>query len=135
MEIYVKPWSRFGRRLAAQKAKERRKRRAKMARVQKIYSLYRRTLSLAETGRKLGFTREWIRNLLEYGHRTKAIAYFGAENKLLIKLFKKIDRAELARDIAAPLPQAEICSKYGIPAVLCEKLARHLAAGRSLDEV
>lgn len=113
----------------------RRRYRAKMRRAEKVFKLFRRTLSLTRTGEKLGVTRERVRQILEFGHRAGAITYFGkVDTRLLAALLAKTDRAELARDLAAQTPD-EVCSKYAIPDSLCYKLRKYAAAGGSLDEL
>lgn len=113
----------------------RRRYRAKMKRAEKVFKLFQRTLSLTKTGEKLGVTRERVRQILEFGHRTGAIAYFGkGDTRRLAALLAKTDRAALARDLAVQTPD-EVCARYGIPDSLCYKLREYAAAGGSIDEL
>jgi len=106
-----------------------------MKRSEKVFKLFQRTLSLTKTGEKLGVTRERVRQILEFGHRTGVITYFGkVDTRRLAALLAKTDRAELARDLAAQT-RDEVCAKYGIPDSLCYKLREYAAAGGSLVEL
>ena len=129
-----KPGKSWKQRLAAQKSR-RRKVHARMdKRVKEIYQIYKRTGSLAKTGKVLSLTRERVRQLLDNGHRTKVIVYIGVDTRRVIALFKKTDRFELIRDLAAQ-PQAEFCSKYGVSKALFHKLQECAASGWNLAEV
>lgn len=109
--------------------------RARMKRAEKVFKLFQRTLSLTKTGEKLGLCRESVRQLLQFGHRTGVITFFGkVDTRRLAALLAKADRAALARDLGALTPD-EVCAKYGIADSLGYKLHRYAAKGRSIAEL
>ena len=109
--------------------------RAKMKRAEKVFKLFQRTLSLAKTAEKLGVTGERVRQILQFGHRTGVITYFGkVDTRRLAALLAKTDRAALARDLGALTPD-EVCAKYGIAESLGYELHRYAAKGRSIAEL
>jgi hypothetical protein len=106
--------------------------RANMKRAEKVFKLFQRTLSLAKTAEKLGVTGERVRQILQFGHRTGVITYFGkVDTRRLAVLLAKADRAALARDLGALTPD-EVCAKYGIADSLGYKLHKYAAKGRSI---
>lgn len=130
-----KPWRSWAQCLAEKEARELIVHDRMKKRTKEVYRLYKRSGTLKKTGEILGLTRERVRQLLEYGHCTKTIVYLGADTRRVIALFEKIDRTELIRDLETALPQAEICSKYGISVALCQKLQECVAKGWDLAEV
>lgn len=115
------------------------------ARARRVYQVYKRTLSLAETGRVLGYTREWVRQLLAWGQRTGAIQFAPAATQRFNAALEKINKYDLIRAVEESGHRREILSKYKISTTIlnrlltyhglsCREIKRSLAATRCVRE-
>ena len=134
MGIEKKPRG-YRKRRSSQAVLCRRRYRARMKRAEKVFMLFQRTLSLTKTGEALGLCKESVRQILQFGHRTGVITFFGkVDSRRLAVLLAKTDRAALARDLGALTPD-EVCAKYGIAESLGYELHRYAAKGRSIADL
>jgi hypothetical protein len=89
-----------------------------------VYRVYKRTLSLAETGRVLGYTTEWVRQMLARGQRFGAIQFLPAATLRFNAAFDKIDKSDLIRTVGKAANAREVLSKYKIKAKTLKMLLK-----------
>lgn len=95
------------------------------ARMRKVYQVYKKTLSLTETGRVLGYTKEWVRSMLAKGQRTGAIQFQPAATLRLNAALAKMDKSELIRAVGKAANARELLSKYKLKAKTLNMLLKH----------
>lgn len=95
------------------------------ARMRRVYQIYKKTLSLTETGRVLGYTKEWVRIMLKKGQRTGAIQFQPAATLRLNAALAKMDRSELIRAVEKAANVRELLSEYKLKAQTLNILLKH----------
>lgn len=95
------------------------------ARMRKVYQVYKKTLSLTETGRVLGYTKEWVRSMLAKGQRTGAIQFLPAATLRLNAASAKMDKSELISAVGKAANARELLSKYQLKAKTLNMLLKH----------
>ncbi len=83
-------------------------------RIKKIYRVYKKVLSLTETGKAFGISGERVRQLLQRGEDEGIIRFLPAETLRISGLLDKIDKFDLIRDIENARHADEILSKYTV---------------------
>lgn len=95
------------------------------ARIRKVYQLYKKTLSLTETGKVLGYTTEWVRGMLARGQRRGVIQFLPAATLRFNAALDKTDKSELIRAVQKSANAREILSKYKLNAATLKMLLNH----------
>lgn len=83
-------------------------------RIKKVYMVYKKALSMTETGKTFGISGERVRQLLQRGDAEGIIRFLPAETLRISGLLNKIDKFDLIRDIENARHADEILSKYVI---------------------
>lgn len=91
----------------------------------KVKNLYDQCGTLEETAKKLGLTRERVRQLLEKGHKKKLFKYETTRKRKFKDLLSKISKENLENDIKNGSKRSEIFGKYNLDEHDYQRLIKH----------
>jgi len=94
-------------------------------RLEKTYSLYRELGTLQATAKKIGVTRERVRQLLEMGQEHKLFKYTTTRKLKMKQLIKRVKKDQLVNEINKSPKIFDICSELNLKVKEYYKLTKH----------